>query len=228
MDFVPAPTQPPKKWSRLSSLLLILSPFILAAACIGMGALALGMLGERAVASLLQSRAGAVPEQLGIPVTGGAHPTPQAERPRQSQELPESETPGYLITAQERMSTCYDSFAGFVDLEQLVFEEPGLFQDAAYRMSAQEAADLFRYECQSLQALPEAPPAYQELDHWLQRSADEAGLAADSFSHALEVGQSGVFASRYMNLTVEHLLNFIDYTHNAASVLESLSERRDL
>lgn len=213
-----------KRARRGTFLLLVLAPFLMAAACIGLGALVFGWLGERVAASLLQTRAGAVPEQFGIPVTGGEAPTPQPEVPFNQPSVPT----GYLISAQEQMAVCYDSFGAFVELEQLVFEEPTLFQDEKYLQNAQQAVDLFREDCQALHGLPEAPPAYRELDLWLRRSADEAGLAADNFAHALEVGQSGVFASRSMHLTVEHLLKFINYTYNAASVLEMLSQRRDL
>lgn len=225
MEYNPNTTQTSGKWARRGTfLLLVLAPGLMAAACIGLGALAFGWLGERAVSSLLQNRAGAVPEQIGIPVTGGEAPTPQ---PEGSRNQPPASS-GYLISAQEQMAVCFDSFGAFVDLEQLVFEEPALFQDEQYRQNAQQAVDLFRVDCQALHNLPAAPPAYRELDLWLRRSADEAGLAADNFSHALEAGQSGVFASQSMHLTVEHLLNFIDCTHNAAAVLELLNQRRDL
>lgn len=224
MEDHPNTTQTSRKQARAGTFLLILAPFLMAAACIGLGALAFGWLGERAVASLLQNRAGAVPVPFGIPVTGGEGPTPQ---PDGTGEQP-SDPSVYLLLAQEQMAACFESFGAFVDLEQLVFEEPTLFQDEQYHQNAQRAVDLFREDCQALHGLPEAPPAYRELDLWLRRSADEAGLAADNFSLALDAGRSGVFASRSMHLTVEHLLNFIDYTHNAASVLEMLSQRRDL
>lgn len=222
MEYDPnKPQTSPERARPGTFLLLLLAPFLITAACIGLGALAFGWLGERAAASMLQNRAGAVPEQFGIPVTGGEAPTPQPEQ--------ESHPPAaYLILAQEQMAACFYSFGAFVDLEQLVFEEPALFQDEQYNQNAQEAVDLFREDCQGLHGLPEAPPAYSELDLWLRRSADEAGLAADNFSQALESGRAGVFSSHSMNLTIEHLLNFIDYTHNAAAVLEMISQRRDL
>ncbi len=229
MDFDPSKTQPPRKRVRLSVPLLMLAPFVFAIACIGLGALAFGQFGERAVISLLGMRVGAAPERVGIPVTGGAQPTPKPVLPPEQQRLlPEAEGYGYLLLAQEQMASCYDSFGAFVDLEQLVFEEPALFKDAVYRDSAQQAAGMFRSDCEALHALPAAPPAYRELDKWLRLSADEAGLAADHFMLALEAGQSGVFSSRSMHLTVEHLLNFIDYSHNAASILEFISQRHDL
>lgn len=224
MEDHPYTTQTIRKRARAGTFLLVIAPFVMVAACIGLGALAFGWLGERAAASLLQNRAGAVPQPFGIPVTGREAPSPQPDETGEQTYVPAA----YLLLAQEHMAACFVSFGAFVDLEQLVFEDPALFQDEQYHQNAQQAADLFREDCHALHGLPDAPPAYRELDLWLRRSADEAGLAADNFSQALEAGRSGVFASRSMHLTVEHLLNFIDYTHNAASVLEMLNQRRDL
>jgi hypothetical protein len=122
------------------------------------------------------------------------------------------------------MLECYSSFQLFFTLEQMVVDEPGLFQNEQWRSRSSEAADRFSTDCGALNGLPAAPKAFKELDQWLRLSADEAIAARSSFLQVLDSSATGVFSLRDMGDTTDHLKNFIEYTHYAENSFQKVKD----
>jgi hypothetical protein len=219
-----------RRWGRI----FLLAGFPLAAllACLGLLLLALAPMGDSLAKQMRDS-----PQGPQIPVTGpGGVPgendttpfpasTPIPVTPEASPEDKSSGEPGtYLEEAKRQMLVCYSSFQLFFALEQMVVDEPGLFQNEQWRSRSMESADRFNSDCGALNDLPVAPKAYQELDHWLRLSAGEASAAQSSFLQVIDSSAAGLLSLRDMGDTTDHLKNFIEYTHNAENSLQGVKD----
>jgi hypothetical protein len=214
----PAPF-PPGKLSRWSAAAWLLMPLLACVVCLAL-----------TVFALTPEPSALVP----IPVTGRPRaipPTPPAElfpAPAAEQEVPPGVptlAPGlwYQAEMQRRLQNCYSSFQEFYLLEQIAYHEPGMIHNEEWRGGVEIAVQTFRSDCELLGSLPHPPHSFREIDSWLKLAAAEVGPAADSFSHMVEQEDPTAIYR-----TIAHLTNFIEYTRNAESALELLSERKEL
>jgi hypothetical protein len=216
-----------QRWGRI----FLLAGFPLAAllACLGLVSLALAPIGDSLAKRMLNRPQIPVTGPGGVPGKGDTTPFPESTlipvTPEASQETKPTGEPGtYLEDAERRMLVCYSSFQLFFNLEQMVVDEPGLFQNEQWRSRSTDAADRFNSDCGALNDLPAAPTSYQELDHWLRLSAGEASATRSSFLQVLDASAAGLFSLRDMGDTTDHLKNFIEYTHNAENSLQQVED----
>ncbi len=125
--------------------------------------------------------------------------------------------------AQQSLETCTSSFHDYFVLEQLAVNQPDVFTDDTWRSDVTDAMQAFREDCQKLGTLPTAPSAYAEIDHWLKLAAGEVGPSTDSLANAINHDQVDQFQA-----SVEHLLKFVDYIHNAEGAMEGINQRKEI
>jgi hypothetical protein len=160
-----------------------------------------------------------------IPVTGGdpanapviltPTATPAGQKPVSGQE--------YMDQATQRLDTCTSSFHDYYILERLVVDKPAVFADAAWRSDVTTAMQSFRTDCQPLGSLPAAPAAYTEIDHWLKLAAGEVGSSADNLAKAIDQDQVS-----QIQASIDHLLKFVKYIHNAEGAMDGIKQRKEI
>jgi hypothetical protein len=147
---------------------------------------------------------------------------PQAEKP---QAQPPTARPGtsYRTLATDALDTCSSAFHDFFVLEELVAHRPGVINDSQFRDDSTQAMQAFREDCAKLAALPEAPAAFREIGALLKHAAGEVAPAADSFTQMLDQSDANLLSD-----SVEHMLKFVDYTHQAESLLSQMEEMKNI
>lgn len=158
---------------------------------------------------------------LSVPVTGDATATPRPRRAAASASPANADE--YRSAVKDYLSNCEAAFHDFMLMEEMVVHQPDLLGNTTWRADISTAIQSFRSDCSSLSGLPTAPPAYGEVDHWLELAAGEVTPAADSFSSLLDSQNRPD-----MHAAVDHLLRFAEYAHNAEAVLNNMSERREI
>jgi hypothetical protein len=166
-------------------------------------------------------------EREPIPITGGdptqapAEPDPSPAPTQPQRNL----APGnaFIHVAARQLETCSGSFRDYFILQQLAIENNKIFQNEAWRADVTSAMQLFHDDCQSLGTLPEAPPAYTEIEHWLKKAADEVEPATTSFTAAMEKEEAGQF-----QISIKHMIRFVDYIHNAENLMHGIFERKEI
>lgn len=129
----------------------------------------------------------------------------------------------FIAQAKTQLEACTKSFRSYFLLEQLALDNPDIFQNGAWRGDATTAMQDFEDDCQTLDSLPAAPPAYQEVEHWLKLAAGEVKPATTSFSASLEKKQAGQFRE-----SIQHMLQFVDYIHNAENAMNGMLDRKEI
>lgn len=160
--------------------------------------------------------------QADIPVTGGdPGRAPARETPAPAQNP--ADGPTYLSAVKQRLDACSSSFHDYFLLEQLAVNRPEVLHDSSWRSDISDAMDAFRQDCQPLGTLPAAPRAYADVDHWLKLAAGEIGPTTDGLATAINKDQDAPLHS-----SVEHMLKFVDYLHNAENALNGLNDRKEI
>ena len=169
-----------------------------------------------------------------LPVTGGDLPTTQA--PEIPDELRPSlpgdpiPVPGQVYRAEvdRVLSACYVSFHEFYLFEEMILSEPGMLESEQWRTEAHSAIDSFREDCEGLGNLPDAPNLYEEVDHWLKLAAAEVTPAAENLTRVLGSPGAEIRQEDDFRRAVEHMMNFVEYTHAAEEALSSMDDRREV
>jgi hypothetical protein len=211
-----------RRWEKI--FLLVGFPLAAVMACLGLLFLVLAPMGDALAERMNTNPQIPVTGREGLPGGGGTIPSPESTPAPETPDSSSDHAGAYLEGAERRMIECYSSFQLFFTLEQMVVDEPGLFQNEQWRSRSTEAADRFSTDCGAFNGLPAAPKAYEELDHWLRLSASEANAAQTSFLQVLDSSAAGLFSFRDMGDTTDHLKNFIEYTHEAETSLQKLKD----
>ncbi len=214
-------SQPPRRRKR--RLWLFVLPLLGWMACLG---LLLSMLAPLMTANRAFRN---------IPVTGKdptgplAIPTqtqtsqPQAAQPKTT---PQKNGPvsgfEYMNQANKRLDACTSSFHDYFVLEQLVVDQPDMFTDSTWRSDVTNAMTSFRADCQQLGTLPSAPTDYAEIDRWLKQAAGEVGQSTDNLASAIDKERPDQF-----QVSVEHLLKFVEYIHKAEGAINGIKNRKE-
>jgi hypothetical protein len=156
-------------------------------------------------------------QTLQIPVTGG---DPTLAAPQEKKTVTGAV---YMGLARQRLASCTGSFHDYFILEQLVIDQPAVFTDDAWRTDVTDAMEAFRDDCQRLGSLPSAPTAFAEVDHWLKLAAGEVGPSTDSLTRAIDKEQAEQF-----RVSIQHLLKFVDYIHQAEGAMDGLQQRKEI
>jgi hypothetical protein len=224
-DFVPEDWKPGDKGTagrrRGWWLWLLVFPLAACLACLGLMVFAAAPLFH-------QTRA------VDIPVTGNdptlpagpqASPTQKPSQAAGTQQPEGTPLPGlqFLKAVRQSLESCSGSFQEYFLLEELAVDHPDVFQSKKWRTDATNAMNLFHEDCQTLGTLPDAPPAYAEVDHWLKLAAGEVEPATTSFSAALEKQEAGQF-----QISIKHMLMFVDYIHNAEGAMNGMLQRKEI
>jgi hypothetical protein len=210
-ELQPGTSERPRRAGRRKYWLFVF-PLLAWAACLGLAAYA--------ILPLLPAF-----ERKQIPVTGG-DPAPKATSPSRAPTQAQKDAPpqyAFIHEAATQLDTCSESFRSYFILQQLAFENEKIFQNEAWRKDVTSAMVLFHDDCQSLGSLPEAPPAYADIEHWLKKAADEVEPATTSFTAALEKEQVGQF-----QISIQHMIRFVDYIHNAENLMKGMQERKEI
>lgn len=223
---MPAPAAPGAyRRNDIASRLLLLAPLLV---CIG--CLALAFVSQR----IYQRQKGASP----VPITGEEfvppnQPLPALPRATDPGPAPQHEEPlppalAYRSEVDRVLAACYPAFHQFYLFEEVMVSEPAIMGSDRWVAEAQDAADTFQTDCQALGDLPDAPVYYAEVDRWLKMAAGEVAPAAESFARALGSREAARTQREEMRRAIEHMMNFIEYTHNAEAALSSMDDRREI
>ncbi len=225
---VPGKSEPggnvPARKRRRWPVWLFVFPLAAWLACMGLMVYAL-------IPMIYQARA------VSIPVTGGdpsrtpvtkavpASPTAKAAQVG-STATPQRQPPSeqqYVDAAKQSLDTCTGSFQQYFLLQQMAIDNPDVFSDDTWRSEATAAMNSFHDDCQALGKLPDAPPAYADVDHWLKLAAGEVDPATTSFSAALQNNAADQF-----QLSIRHMLKFVDDIHNAVGAFDGVLQRKQV
>lgn len=174
------------------------------------------------LAMLAQPLARAVPN---VPVTGGSLPPAPTLTPGGEPVLRLSEGVGlsYKEIAAARIHECTMAFHEFFILERMATNHPDMVSSDSWRSDAQIAMDDFESGCAPLGTLPDAPHAYAEADRWLKLAAGEVNSASTRFALLIEDSDAA-----HIEVIGEHVMKFLEFTHNAELIIDRLEERKEL
>lgn len=169
-----------------------------------------------------------------LPVTGGRAPvhdipvaptlTPGPTRqPEPAPVVPPNTIFSYKEEALSRLADCSSAFHDFFLIEQLALHQPEMIQEENWRSQASTAMQFFEHDCAPLGEMQDVPTAYGEVDRWLKLAAGEVDSASGVFHDMLDAQDM-----RQIGVITDHMLRFIEFTHNAESIIDRLERRKQI
>lgn len=148
-------------------------------------------------------------QEVRLPVTGGMKtPTPGADSAQPTQ------TAGrYRDRLEAQLDACMASYHHIFYIQSPDGQTPGPQDNDAWRAQMKQVLENFHTDCGALGDLPDAPPAYADVDHWVQLAAAEVSPAMEEVNQLIESGEISGHGG------LRHLLQFAEYTAKAQSAL---------